>query len=119
MVGPEIEARAWRVTAMSSAKLVSGIWTASALYCWVCSKATTLLQLEASTKLPWTRTTLSPTPDAELCSASCELELAGHASLHAAGLGGQYSITESYDPLEHYGEMLLEDLAADAAYSNE
>src|SRR2546430_16110464 len=75
MVGPEIEARAWRVTAMSSAKLVSGIWTASALYCWVCSKATTLLQLEASTKLPWTRTTLSPTPDAELCSASASLSL--------------------------------------------
>src|SRR5437660_7765248 len=79
MVGPEIEARAWRVTAMSSAKLVSGIWTASALYCSACSKATTLLQLEASTKLPWTRTTLSPTPDAELCSASCELELAAYA----------------------------------------
>lgn len=49
----------------------------------------------------------------------CELELAGHTSLHAAGLGGQYSITESYDPVERYGEMLLEDLAADAAYSNE
>lgn len=50
---------------------------------------------------------------------SCELDLAGHASLHAAGLGGQYSITESYDPVQHYGDMLLEDLAADAAYMNE
>jgi hypothetical protein len=52
---------------------------------------------------------------------SCDLELVGHASMHAAGLGGQYSITESYDPVEHYGEVYLESLAADAeaGYSNE
>lgn len=52
---------------------------------------------------------------------SCELELSGHASLHAAGLGGQYSITESYDPVEYYGEIWMENFAADAesAYMNE
>ena len=29
------------------------------------------------------------------------LELTGRGPLHAAGLGGQYSITESYDPVEY------------------
>jgi hypothetical protein len=52
---------------------------------------------------------------------SCDLELAGHAFLHAAGLGGQYSVTERYDPVQYYGEMFMDDLAADAEsmYQNE
>ncbi len=50
---------------------------------------------------------------------SCGLELSGHASLYAAGLGGQYSVTQSRDPVEYYGEQLLEALAEDSAYMNE
>jgi hypothetical protein len=37
---------------------------------------------------------------------SCGLELEGHARLNAAGVGGQYTIEETYDPTEYYGEQM-------------
>lgn len=33
---------------------------------------------------------------------SCGLELKGHGLLHAAGVGGQFSLTEEEDPLAYY-----------------
>jgi hypothetical protein len=33
----------------------------------------------------------------------CELPLDGHAELHHAGLGDEYSLVDSEDPLEYYG----------------
>lgn len=50
---------------------------------------------------------------------SCGLQFEGHALLHAAGMGGQYSVARFYDPVEYYGDQLLEALAEDQAYSNE
>jgi hypothetical protein len=32
----------------------------------------------------------------------CGLDLAGHARLHAADLGGQFSLSENFDPVEYY-----------------
>lgn len=49
----------------------------------------------------------------------CGLQFEGHALLHAAGMGGQYSIIQTNDPVEYYGEQLLEALAEEQAYSNE
>jgi hypothetical protein len=36
-------------------------------------------------------------------------------------LGGQYAVTQRYDPVEHYGEVFLKNLAEDAEafYQNE
>lgn len=34
-------------------------------------------------------------------------------------MGGQYSVTQSYDPVEYYGDQLLKALAEEQAYSNE
>lgn len=33
----------------------------------------------------------------------CELPLAGHAELHHAGLGDEYAVVDTEDPLDHYG----------------
>lgn len=57
-------------------------------------------------------------PVSFLCP-SCGLTLSGHAFLHAAKMGGQYSVTETWDPVEYYGEKWLEYLAEDNAYMNE
>lgn len=37
---------------------------------------------------------------------SCKLILRGYAELHVAGLGGQYTIRESHEPLEYYSADL-------------
>lgn len=39
----------------------------------------------------------------ELKCAACGLHLSGHAQLHAAGLGGQFTRKTTWDPLEYYG----------------
>ena len=36
------------------------------------------------------------------CSA-CDLILRDHGELHAAGLGGQYTVSEDLDPVDHFG----------------
>ena len=38
-----------------------------------------------------------------LVCAACQLMLEDHGELHAANLGGQYTVTEALDPLEHFG----------------
>jgi hypothetical protein len=35
--------------------------------------------------------------------AACYLQLLNHAEMHAAGLGGQYTVTETLDPADYYG----------------
>lgn len=65
---------------------------------------------------------------------ACGLSLQRHAELHAADLGGHYTVTEYFDPVEYFNidvkelaseyvdehfDKMMEDLAADAAYSNE
>lgn len=63
---------------------------------------------------------------------ACSLGLKGHASLHAAGLGGNYTVMENVDPAEYFGieqpteadfeayvDQWLKDQAADAEYSND
>jgi|SRR6266566_4520869 len=37
---------------------------------------------------------------------SCKLTLRGYGELHAAGLGGQYAVKESYEPLQYYSADL-------------
>lgn len=32
----------------------------------------------------------------------CELRLASHAEVHSAGLGGQYAVDHSYDPIDFF-----------------
>jgi len=59
----------------------------------------------------------------------CGLSLKGHASLHAAELGGNYSILEHLDPADYFGietpdldayfESRMKELAEEAEYSNE
>jgi len=48
------------------------------------------------------------------CTA-CELEIVGHPALHAANLGGQFTSTSYYDPLEYY----LEGTEPQEEYDNE
>ncbi len=44
---------------------------------------------------------------------ACELPLEGHAELFHAGLGDEYSVTDTEDPLEYYGIDPLEYLSAE------
>jgi len=41
-------------------------------------------------------------PTTLVCSA-CGLMLRDHGELHAAGLGGQYTVSEELDPVDHFG----------------
>ena len=36
---------------------------------------------------------------------ACGLKLSGHAELHVAGIGGQFTRSVRYDPMEYYGEL--------------
>lgn len=49
---------------------------------------------------------------------SCGLALAGHEELNAAGIGGQFSVVDSSDPLDFYGEAFAEGYF-DEEYTNE
>lgn len=59
----------------------------------------------------------------------CGLNLKGHGALHAAGLGGNYSVMEDLDPVDFFGiempdlddyfEKRMQELADEAQYSNE
>jgi predicted RNA-binding Zn-ribbon protein involved in translation (DUF1610 family) len=70
-------------------------------------------------------------PTAFACSA-CGLSLKGHGPLHAAGLGGNYTVMENMDPAEYFGieqateadfeayvDQWLKDQAAEAEYGND
>jgi hypothetical protein len=46
-------------------------------------------------------------PTAMTCIA-CELKLSGHRELQVAGLGGQYTHTSYYDPVEYYAQGIAE-----------
>lgn len=52
---------------------------------------------------------------------ACGLTLGSHAELHAAALGGLYTHTERYDPMDYYGgyEPGGEDLEPEMEYDNE
>ncbi len=39
---------------------------------------------------------------------SCDLAVAGHEKLSAGGIGGQFSVVDSSDPLNFYGEAFAE-----------
>ena len=46
--------------------------------------------------------TINVLPTMLVC-ATCQLMLEDHGELHAAALGGQYNVTETLDPVEHFG----------------
>jgi len=41
-------------------------------------------------------------PTSLKCTA-CGLTISGHAALHAVDLGGQFTATSYYDPVDYYG----------------
>jgi hypothetical protein len=47
--------------------------------------------------------------------AACELIITSHAELQVAGIGGQYTRTRYFNPVEYYGEHV----GADWEYDNE
>lgn len=55
-------------------------------------------------------------PTSLKCTA-CGLAISGHPSLHAADLGGQFTSTTSYDPVEYYSEDRV--LEPEDEYDNE
>ena len=48
---------------------------------------------------------------------ACGLKLTGHAELHVAEIGGQFTRSRSYDPFSYYGDMYEESLGEE--YNNE
>lgn len=36
---------------------------------------------------------------------ACGLKLAGHAELHVAGIGGQFTRSTRHDPIQYYGDL--------------